>query len=149
MPVILAYPTLMSLSALKYDSQGLVAVIAQDAETGEVRMMAYADKTAVEQTLRTGLAHFYSRSRQALWKKGESSGNTLRVRNVWVDCDGDTLIYMVDPAGPSCHTGAQTYLLLSAFGSRWQSGRSGKRHRRPHLAPPRAHVAAAQSLRQR
>ena len=98
----------MGLDALNYDSQGLVAVIAQDAETGEVRMMAYADKTAIEQTLSTGLAHFYSRSRQRLWKKGESSGNTLAVRDVWVDCDGDTLIYMVEPAGPSCHTGAQT-----------------------------------------
>jgi phosphoribosyl-ATP pyrophosphohydrolase/phosphoribosyl-AMP cyclohydrolase len=98
----------MGLGALKFDSQGLVAVIAQDAETGEVRMMAYANQQAVEQTLSTGLAHFYSRSRQALWKKGESSGNTLDVRSVWVDCDGDTLIYMVDPTGPSCHTGAQT-----------------------------------------
>jgi phosphoribosyl-ATP pyrophosphohydrolase/phosphoribosyl-AMP cyclohydrolase len=98
----------MPLDALNYNDQGLIAVIAQDAETGEVRMMAYADKTAIERTLSTGLAHFYSRSRQQLWKKGESSGNTLRVRNVWVDCDGDTLIYMVDPAGPSCHTGAQT-----------------------------------------
>jgi len=98
----------MGLDALNYDSQGLVAVIAQDAETGEVRMLAYADETAIERTLGTGLAHFYSRSRQQLWKKGESSGNTLRVRGVWVDCDGDTLIYMVDPEGPSCHTGAET-----------------------------------------
>ena len=98
----------MSLDALKYDDQGLVAVIAQDAETGEIRMMAYANREAIEQTLGTGLAHFYSRSRQALWKKGESSSNTLSIRSVWVDCDGDTLIYMVDPAGPSCHTGAET-----------------------------------------
>jgi phosphoribosyl-ATP pyrophosphohydrolase/phosphoribosyl-AMP cyclohydrolase len=98
----------MSLDALKYDDQGLVAVIAQDAESGEVRMMAYADRTAIERTLSTGVAHFYSRSRRALWKKGESSGNTLQVRDIWVDCDGDTLLYMVDPAGPSCHTGAQT-----------------------------------------
>ena len=109
----------MAIDALKYDDQGLVAVIAQDAETGEVRMMAYANETAVEQTLSTGLAHFYSRSRQSLWKKGESSGNTLGVRSVWVDCDGDTLIYMVDPAGPSCHTGAQTcfFRRLDADGS--------------------------------
>jgi phosphoribosyl-ATP pyrophosphohydrolase/phosphoribosyl-AMP cyclohydrolase len=98
----------MGLNALNYNDQGLVAVIAQDAETGEVRMMAYADAAALERTLSTGLAHFYSRSRQTLWKKGESSGNTLRVREVWVDCDGDTLIYMADPDGPSCHTGAQT-----------------------------------------
>ena len=98
----------MGLNALNYDEQGLVAVIAQDAETGEVRMMAYADQLAIARTLSTGLAHFYSRSRQRLWKKGESSGHTLRVREVWVDCDGDTLIYLVDPAGPSCHTGALT-----------------------------------------
>ena len=98
----------MSLDALKFNEQGLVAVIAQDAETGEVRMMAYANETAIERTLQTGVAHFYSRSRQQLWRKGESSGNTLGVRSVWVDCDGDTLLYMVDPAGPSCHTGAET-----------------------------------------
>ncbi|MFW2387514.1 MAG: bifunctional phosphoribosyl-AMP cyclohydrolase/phosphoribosyl-ATP diphosphatase HisIE [Polyangiales bacterium] len=98
----------MSLDALKYNDQGLLAVIAQDAETGEVRMMAYANQEAVKRTLESGVAHFYSRSRQQLWKKGESSGNTLGVRSVWVDCDGDTLIYMVDPAGPSCHTGAET-----------------------------------------
>jgi phosphoribosyl-ATP pyrophosphohydrolase/phosphoribosyl-AMP cyclohydrolase len=98
----------MSLDALKYDDRGLVAVIAQDAETGEVRMMAYADRAAIERTLATREAHFFSRSRQQAWKKGESSGNVLGVRSVWADCDGDTLIYMVDPAGPSCHTGAET-----------------------------------------
>jgi len=98
----------MGLDSLNYDGRGLVAVIAQDAETGQVRMMAYADQAAIDRTLRTGFAHFYSRSRRKLWKKGESSGNTLRVRSVWVDCDGDTLIYLVDPAGPSCHTGAET-----------------------------------------
>jgi phosphoribosyl-ATP pyrophosphohydrolase/phosphoribosyl-AMP cyclohydrolase len=115
----------MGLDALNYDSQGLVAVIAQDAETGEVRMLAYADKTAIERTLSTGFAHFYSRSRQALWKKGERSGNTLQVRDVWVDCDGDTLIYMVDPDGPSCHTGAETcfFRRLDANGGLVEAGR--------------------------
>ncbi len=98
----------MSLDTLKFNDQGLVAVIAQDAETGEVRMMAFADEDAIRRTLETGWAHFYSRSRKQLWKKGETSGNTLAVGGVWVDCDGDTLIYMVDPAGPSCHTGADT-----------------------------------------
>ena len=98
----------MPLSALNYSSHGLIPVIAQDAETGEIRMMAYADQLAIEKTLETGLAHFFSRSRGELWLKGETSGNTLAVRSVWVDCDGDTLIYMVDPAGPSCHTGAET-----------------------------------------
>jgi phosphoribosyl-ATP pyrophosphohydrolase/phosphoribosyl-AMP cyclohydrolase len=98
----------MPFSALNYSSHGLIPVIAQDAETGEIRMMAYADQLAIEKTLETGLAHFFSRSRGELWLKGETSGNTLAVRSVWVDCDGDTLIYMVDPAGPSCHTGAET-----------------------------------------
>jgi phosphoribosyl-ATP pyrophosphohydrolase/phosphoribosyl-AMP cyclohydrolase len=98
----------MPFSALNYSSHGLIPVIAQDAETGEIRMMAYADQIAIEKTLETGLAHFFSRSRGKLWLKGETSGNTLTVRSVWVDCDGDTLIYMVDPAGPSCHTGEET-----------------------------------------
>jgi phosphoribosyl-ATP pyrophosphohydrolase/phosphoribosyl-AMP cyclohydrolase len=98
----------MPFSALNYSSHGLIPVIAQDAETGEIRMMAYADQIAIEKTLETGLAHFFSRSRGELWLKGETSGNTLAVRSVWVDCDGDTLIYMVEPAGPSCHTGAET-----------------------------------------
>jgi len=114
----------MSLDALKYDDQGLVAVIAQDAETGEVRMMAYADRAAIERTLATREAHFFSRSRQQPWKKGESSGNTLGVRSVWVDCDGDTLVYMVDPAGPSCHTGAETcfFRRLNAEGELIEAG---------------------------
>lgn len=114
----------MSVDALNYNEQGLVAVIAQDGETGEVRMMAYADRTAIEQTLNTGFAHFYSRSRGQVWKKGETSGNTLAVRSVWVDCDGDTLVYLVDPAGPSCHTGAETcfFRRLDAHGKLVEAG---------------------------
>lgn len=98
----------MPLSALSYDDRGLIPVIAQDAETGEIRMVAWADQSAIEKTLHTRQAHFFSRSRGQPWLKGETSGNTLAVQSVWVDCDGDTLIYMVDPGGPSCHTGADT-----------------------------------------
>jgi len=98
----------MSLSELEYDPQGLIPVIAQDAETGEVRMVAWANQEAIQKTLETRQAHFFSRSRNALWLKGETSGNTLAIASVWVDCDGDTLLYLVDPAGPSCHTGAET-----------------------------------------
>ncbi len=98
----------MSLADLKYDDQGLIPVIAQDAETGEVRMVAWANREAVRKTLDTRKGHFFSRSRGALWLKGETSGNTLGVQSVWADCDGDTLLYLVDPAGPSCHTGAET-----------------------------------------
>lgn len=97
-----------SQDSLRWNDDALIPVIAQDAETGEVRMMAWADHRALELTLETGEAHFFSRSRQAMWKKGETSGNTLAVREVWTDCDGDTLLYMVEPAGPSCHTGAET-----------------------------------------
>lgn len=97
-----------SSEGLRWNDDGLIPVIAQDAETGEIRMMAWADREALELSLKSGEAHFFSRSRQAMWKKGETSGNTLAVREVWVDCDGDTLLYLVEPAGPSCHTGAET-----------------------------------------
>lgn len=74
-------------------------------------MVAFANRDAVEATLDSGLAHFWSRSRQTLWKKGESSGNTMRVLEVWSDCDGDALLYLVDPAGPTCHTGTRSCFL--------------------------------------
>ncbi len=91
--------------SLKWDDQGLVTVVVQDRLTGEIRMLAHADAQAVERTLATGQGHFYSRSRGRPWLKGEQSGNTLAVSQVWADCDGDALVYLVDSAGPSCHTG--------------------------------------------
>ncbi len=93
---------------LAFDGAGLVTVVVQSRFGGEVRMVAHANREAVELTLSTGLAHFFSRSRQSLWKKGESSGNTLAVAEVWVDCDRDALIYLADARGPSCHTGERT-----------------------------------------
>jgi phosphoribosyl-ATP pyrophosphohydrolase/phosphoribosyl-AMP cyclohydrolase len=94
------------LGAVTFDANGLVPVIAQEAATGQVRMFAWANRDALERTLASREAHFYSRSRAKLWRKGEESGNTLAVRQVRVDCDGDVVLYTVDPAGPSCHTGA-------------------------------------------
>jgi phosphoribosyl-ATP pyrophosphohydrolase/phosphoribosyl-AMP cyclohydrolase len=94
------------LAAVAFDTEGLVPVIAQDAGTGTVRMFAWANREALAQTLATGAAHFWSRSRKALWRKGESSGHTLAVREVRIDCDGDVVLYRVDAEGPSCHTGA-------------------------------------------
>jgi len=94
------------LAAVAFDPAGLVPVIAQEARTGMIRMVAWANREALEQTLATGDAHFWSRSRKALWRKGESSGNGLRVREVRVDCDADAVLYLVDAEGPSCHTGA-------------------------------------------
>ena len=97
-----------TLSQLKLDADGLVTVVVQDRLTGEIRMLAHANEAAVQATLESGAAHFYSRSRQALWRKGESSGHMLRVHEIWADCDADALLYLVDPEGPSCHTGRQT-----------------------------------------
>lgn len=98
----------MSELELKWDAAGLVTVVVQDRHTGEIRMVAHADAPALAKTLETGDAWFYSRSRAALWRKGETSGHVLRVAEVWVDCDGDAILYLVDPEGPSCHTGAAT-----------------------------------------
>lgn len=104
---------------LKYDEHGLVTVVAQDRLTGELRMLAHANEQAVMATLSTGEAHFYSRSRGALWRKGESSGHVLRVSEVWADCDADALLYLVEPVGPSCHTGREScfFRMLEADGA--------------------------------
>jgi len=91
-----------------YDASGLVPVVAQDFASGDVLMVAYANREALARTAETGHAHFWSRSRGALWKKGETSGSVLRVREVRADCDKDTVLMVVDPAGPACHTGERT-----------------------------------------
>ncbi len=93
------------IEALKFDERGLVAVVAQEAGTGEVLMLAWADREALERTLETGRAHYWSRSRGELWRKGESSGHVQEVREVRVDCDGDAVLYRVAQTGPACHTG--------------------------------------------
>lgn len=100
----------MELPPLKLDANGLITVVAQDRATGEIRMVAHANEEALRLSAETGLAHFYSRSRQRLWKKGEESGNTLAVSAIWLDCDGDAAVYLVTAAGPTCHTGAATCL---------------------------------------
>ena len=93
------------MDELKFDEHGLVPAVVQDRLTGEVRMVAYMNREAFARTLQTGRATFFSRSRKALWEKGESSGHTLQVRELFADCDGDTVLLLVDPVGPSCHTG--------------------------------------------
>lgn len=90
---------------LKFDSAGLIPAIAQDWLTGEVRMMAWMDRASLQATLETKRATFFSRSRQRAWVKGEESGNFLHVRDVYADCDGDTILVLCEPVGPSCHTG--------------------------------------------
>jgi len=98
----------VALSGLKFNEKGLVPAIAQDAATGEVLMMAWMNQEAIEETLSTGKAHYFSRSRNSLWLKGETSGNFQEVKEVRYDCDGDTLLVLVAPKGPACHTGERT-----------------------------------------
>lgn len=140
----------MSLPELKYDADGLVTVVVQDRLTGEIRMLAHADEAALRATLETGDGHFYSRSRRALWRKGESSGHVLRVSEVWVDCDGDALVYLVDPDGPSCHTGRIScfFRKLDAAGQLQDSGDDHARAALPQLGAElerRKHASAERS----
>ena len=93
---------------LEYDDRGLVAVVVQDWRSGEVLTLADANDEAVRRTLETGELHLWSRSRDELWHKGAASGNTQAVRALRVDCDGDALLALVEPAGPACHTGERT-----------------------------------------
>jgi phosphoribosyl-AMP cyclohydrolase len=93
------------LDLVRYNADGLVPCVVQDAASGEVLMLAFANAQAVAATLRTGEAHFWSRSRRELWHKGGTSGNVQRVLSARLDCDHDTLLLAVEPAGPACHTG--------------------------------------------
>ncbi len=95
----------IDVSLIHFDERGLVPAIVQDANSGQVLMMAYMNRAALDLTLNTRQAHFWSRSRQEIWHKGGTSGNVQHVVDLWVDCDGDTLLLRVHPAGPACHTG--------------------------------------------
>jgi phosphoribosyl-AMP cyclohydrolase / phosphoribosyl-ATP pyrophosphohydrolase len=98
----------MDDSDIAYDERGLVPCIAQDWRTGEVLTLAYMNAEALRRTRETGEIHFFSRSRQELWHKGATSGNTQAVRAIRYDCDGDALVVLVEPSGPACHTGERT-----------------------------------------
>ena len=96
------------LSAVRFGADGLVPVVTQESRSGDVLMVAYANRDALDRTLATGLAHYFSRSRGALWQKGETSAHVQRVVEIRLDCDGDTVLYRVDQTGPACHTGSRT-----------------------------------------
>jgi len=96
------------LSAVRFGADGLVPVVAQESRSGDVLMVAYADRDALARTAETGYAHYFSRSRRTLWRKGETSGHVQRVREIRLDCDGDTVLYRVEQTGPACHTGDRT-----------------------------------------
>ncbi len=104
---------------LNFNEEGLIPVIAQDYRTGEIRMLAWANKEAVKKTLETGYAHYYSRSRRELWKKGETSGELQRVREVRVDCDEDALIYVIEQEkNRACHTGERNCFFRNIEGEK-------------------------------
>ena len=96
---------------LKFDSQGLIPAIIQDARNGEVLMLGYMNRESLARTIESGDVWFYSRSRQELWHKGETSGNFLRMKSIIKDCDSDTLLIQVEPTGPVCHIGNRTCFL--------------------------------------
>jgi len=98
----------IAIPDLVFDASGLVPVVAQDRASGDVLMVAWANAEALARTAETGIAHFWSRSRKALWRKGETSGHELRVVEARADCDRDTLLLVVEPTGPACHTGARS-----------------------------------------
>ncbi len=98
----------LDLEAVRWGADGLVPAVVQDAADGRVLMLAWQDREAFDTTLRTGEVHFHSRSRDRLWRKGETSGNTLRVVSAQLDCDGDAILITAEPAGPTCHTGARS-----------------------------------------
>ena len=140
---------MIDLEALGYDEHGLVACICQDAESGDVLMLAWANRAAFEATLASGRATFWSRSRGELWQKGATSGNVLEVVSLTADCDGDAVLVRCRPAGPACHTGADT-----CFGERevfpWTLARTIAQRAESDpqesyvarvLGGPRAHVA--------
>ena len=118
-----------ALEALAFDRDGLVAAIAQQHDTGEVLMMAWMNRAAVEETLRTGQACYYSRSRKKLWRKGETSGQTQKLIEFLVDCDGDTVLLKVDQVGVACHTGHRACFFRSL-------GVDGLDEIAPVLVPP-------------
>ena len=101
-------PDDIRLSAVKFGADGLVPVVTQESRSGDVLMVAYANREALDRTLSTGLAHYFSRSRGTLWQKGETSKHVQRVTEVRLDCDGDAVLYRVEQTGPACHTGAPT-----------------------------------------
>ena len=96
----------MNLELLKWDDAGLITAVVQDAGTLQVLTVAYMSRESLAQTLAVGETVFWSRSRQELWHKGETSGNVQKVREIRVDCDGDAILLLVEPSGPACHTGA-------------------------------------------
>ncbi|WP_369601196.1 phosphoribosyl-AMP cyclohydrolase [Hahella sp. SMD15-11] len=112
--------TLPDLSTVRFNADGLIPAIAQDVHTGDVLMLAWMNRDALEETLRSGTAVYWSRSRQALWRKGESSGHVQKVHALYLDCDADTVLMKVEQVGGiACHTGRRNCFFLERHGDQW------------------------------
>ena len=107
------------LDAIQFNADGLVAAVAQQHDTGEILMLAWMNREAVEQTLATGNAVYWSRSRQALWRKGETSGQVQRIVSLRLDCDGDAVLLRVDQTGVACHTGRRSCFFREVQNDEW------------------------------
>ena len=107
------------ISEIKFNTDGLVPAIAQEAQSGRVLMMAWMNEEAVKQTLETGFAHYYSRSRKKQWKKGESSGHVQKVLDIFLDCDGDTILLIINQTGPACHTNRESCFYKQRQDGKW------------------------------
>lgn len=106
----------MNIENIKFDNKGLVPAIAQDIKSGQVLMLAYMNAESIQKTIDTGYATYFSRSRQQLWKKGETSGNLQKIVSIKYDCDGDTILLLVEQTGPACHTGEKTCFFNNFYG---------------------------------
>jgi len=109
------------LESITFNAEGLVPAIAQDASSGRVLMMAWMNEEAIHQTLTTGFAHYYSRSRNKQWKKGETSGHVQKVVEIFLDCDGDTLLLKIEQTGPACHTNRPSCFYRRLENDGWQT----------------------------
>jgi len=125
---------------VKFDERGLVPCVAQDFASGEVLTLAYATEESLRLTVETGEVHFYSRSREEIWRKGETSGNVLRLKQLRVDCDGDAVVALVDPSGSACHTGERSCFYRELGGS---AGSEPDAARVPGEPAPVSHEALA------
>jgi phosphoribosyl-AMP cyclohydrolase / phosphoribosyl-ATP pyrophosphohydrolase len=130
------------LSAVRFGADGLVPVVTQESRSGDVLMVAFANRDALDRTLTTGLAHYYSRSRGTLWQKGETSGHVQRITEVWLDCDGDAVLYRVEQTGAACHTGAPTCFSALLSGEAGRRGGAGEDPSRLHVLARLATVIA-------
>jgi phosphoribosyl-AMP cyclohydrolase / phosphoribosyl-ATP pyrophosphohydrolase len=134
---------------IEFDERGLVPCVAQDANSGEVLTLAYVSEESLRLTVETGDLHFYSRSREEIWRKGEESGNVLKLKQLRLDCDGDAIVALVEPTGPACHTGERTCFYRELGGSASTEKDAPSASGEPAPAPHEALAALQRTLRSR